>query len=354
MLRRPCDFDFVSSLPPSAFRLPTSRRPAFTLIELLIVVTIIAVLAAALMFALFQTQEKAKADKTKALIARLDTIVRAKWESYQTRRVPIRARPRNVTEAAQMKHKVLHELMRMELPDRWYDVTDEPTSAIDYMSNPDNKLKRPAISQKYLRRYNAVYSQQTPEQRKKVGLYQGAECLFLICTTGLTDEVGGRELFSEGDIADVDGDGFHEFIDGWGNPIRFLRWAPGFPSELQPLTTERDMGNGRKVVWGDPKKNHDPFDPRRINPWGFALYPLIYSAGPDQTFDILNGYNDSAGMDAFHYSQHNNDPYYVPPDNPPRTIGTPMDLPNDKFDETTGNGAENWQDNIHNHLMTAR
>ena len=26
-----------------------------------------------------------------------------------------------------------------------------------------------------------------------------------------------------------------EFIDGWGNPIRFLRWPAGFVSDLQPL-----------------------------------------------------------------------------------------------------------------------
>ena len=37
--------------------------------------------------------------------------------------------------------------------------------------------------------------------------------------------------FGENEIADLDGDGWPVFVDGWGNPIMFLRWAPGFSSE---------------------------------------------------------------------------------------------------------------------------
>ena len=36
-----------------------------------------------------------------------------------------------------------------------------------------------------------------------------------------------KTMFSGSEIADVDGDGWKMFIDGWGNPIGFLRWAPG-------------------------------------------------------------------------------------------------------------------------------
>ena len=37
--------------------------------------------------------------------------------------------------------------------------------------------------------------------------------------------------FGENEIKDLDGDHWPVFIDGWGNPIMFLRWAPGFARE---------------------------------------------------------------------------------------------------------------------------
>ena len=50
---------------------------------------IIAILASIILFALFRAQETAKEQKTRALIAKLDAIIKSKWESYKTRRVPI-------------------------------------------------------------------------------------------------------------------------------------------------------------------------------------------------------------------------------------------------------------------------
>ena len=36
------------------------------------------------------------------------------------------------------------------------------------------------------------------------------------------------EQFSQSEIGDTDHNGYPEFLDGWGKPIFFLRWAPGF------------------------------------------------------------------------------------------------------------------------------
>ena len=49
----------------------------------------------------------------------------------------------------------------------------------------------------------------------------------------VTSDPEAREQFNESEIGDVDEDGCPEFIDGWGRPIMFLRWAPGFRSDLQ-------------------------------------------------------------------------------------------------------------------------
>src|SRR5262245_384343 len=64
-------------------------RSAFTLVELLITVAIIAIMASTLLFALVRAGEAAKAQKTRSLIAKLNNIIMAKYESYKTRRVPL-------------------------------------------------------------------------------------------------------------------------------------------------------------------------------------------------------------------------------------------------------------------------
>ena len=72
----------------AARSLPALRR-AFTLVELLVTITIIAILAAMILFALAGALESAKRDKTLSTISKLNSLVMAKYESYRTRRVPV-------------------------------------------------------------------------------------------------------------------------------------------------------------------------------------------------------------------------------------------------------------------------
>ena len=57
--------------------------------------------------------------------------------------------------------------------------------------------------------------------------YQSAKCLYLLVTMGL-EESDVLENFSPSDIGDPTGSGCNCFLDAWGKPIEFLRWAPGF------------------------------------------------------------------------------------------------------------------------------
>ncbi len=177
------------------------------------------------------------------MIAKLNAIIMARYESYRTRRVPILLYPPNtsdanyavysktfVYEAARARLDVLRDIMRMELPDHWSDITDAPllntyNPAFSSGVTTIGSLARPAVNQAYLNAYNSAAA---PPSNG----FQGAECLYLIVTLGTTDNLGGRELFSQDNIGDVDNDGFKEFLDGWGRPISFLRWPAGFPSEL--------------------------------------------------------------------------------------------------------------------------
>jgi len=143
-----------------------------------------------------------------------------------------------------------------------------------------------------------------------------AEILYMIVSMGSASDM---ELFNQSEIGDVDINGYPEFLDGWGNKIMFLRWAPGFSSESDIQT-------------GDPVNDHDPFDPLKLELAAFNLIPLIYSAGPDKEYGIRV---ENPSGSTF---QYNGNPYQN------TTAGDPIGMPM---------GTSHY-DNIHNHRIEAR
>ena len=79
---------------PAPARARAARR-GFTLVELLITISIIGIMASMILFAMFQAQETAKAQKTRALIAEAEHHRHA-----ALRRVPHAARAVSVSIAA--------------------------------------------------------------------------------------------------------------------------------------------------------------------------------------------------------------------------------------------------------------
>ena len=151
----------------------------------------------------------------------------------------------------------------------------------------------------------------------------------------------GTDFFNESEIGDTDGDGMKEILDAWGNPIEFLRWAPG----LRSLIQDGDTALG------------DPFNPQRAHniyhPNTFPLHPYVYSAGPDGAYDTVPDWvkkeeeeeeDDSLRL---HYSTTTpkNNPYYVP-EGEASQLGTERD--------TNGDGVNNFIDNISNHKTVTR
>ena len=417
-----------SSLRPPASRLP--RRSGFTLVELLITVSVIAIMATMVLFALFAAQETAKVQKTKSLIAKLDSIIKSKYETYKTRRVNITLPPppppsdpnypTYVATAARARLDCLHDLMRMEMPDRWSDIEDMPRT-FSYPGIPNVGVSRPSLHRSYRRKYDAIVLGPTPPPPPVVGTHAGAECLYMIIMQAQGEEGDDRSAIKEDQTGDVDGDGFREIIDAWGRPIKFLRWAPGFVSELQTTVTlptqnsnpsnvtsqsrllssvqgsyvggtviNEDPANpGRYLAssmakitgynftpgppnvpgtgsfevtgttWSPPAPGAssffvtapDPFDPRGIQPISFAIYPLIYSGGPDKCYGILTEFN-AALLIHWGQSPFNDNPFYVgldAADTQQRMIGAQRDEPGEENFVTRA-----WVDNIHNHQITAR
>ncbi len=337
----------------NGYELRSRAHRGLTMVELLVTIVIIGLLASTVLFAMTSATEAARAARTRSTIAKLHALLMERWESYRTRRVSLPPHVQSLSsqQKAAWRLKLIREVMMLELPDRWREVVlDKNDPWQPQKNNPDypvqSKLykggERPALSRAYLNRYLAI-SQGSSDMPTIA--FENAECLYLIITIG-TGDGDALAQFSESDIGDVDEDGALEFLDGWGNPIRFLRWPAGFPSELHDVNTQTNQ------------RDHDPFDPFHVDPDGYLTVPLIYSAGADEGYDVAVEWisNNSEG---FAYATRINpnipgiqfiDPYAIinpgDPSDDQFKRGRPMDVDKD--------GESEWVDNIHNHLMGLR
>ena len=344
----------------SALRTPRSAlwpRSAFTLMELLIVMMIMTLLAGLALSALAGATEAAREQRTRAIIAKIDSLIMERYESYRTRAVPVRVQAGSTPRvAAQLRLNALRELMRLEMPDRisdlcvqqeyTNDLSDDSLDAIPAQFTVEtNFLKAPpSLALSYKRRVRkAMYADGLNNPPKPwTRNNQGSECLYLILSSMHDGDKNALDYFDESEIGDTDGDYQKEILDAWGQPIHFFRWAPGFIIENGAITAQ--TSNTTDVT---KPMAPDSFDPGKadtrwqdantlINP--FELKPLIVSTGRDRELDLNPAF-------ALVYQIQNasgirNDPY--------SEFGS--SLPGQPFD-LNGDSEDNSGDNISNHFL---
>lgn len=233
------------------------RAAGFTLVELMVVATVMAVLMALSLAGMAVTRQRVRAEKTRNTIRKLHDIVVGHHESYLRRRVPFTASATDQRANALARLEAIRRLIACEMPDCWADVAVSPAAVMAAL--PSHLQTGPVLG--YASSRPATVSPGT----------ESAECLYLIVSRGGI-EPDLMEQFRSDEIGDTDGNGAPEFLDAWGNPIGFVRWAPGF---LGSVLQKPDAVNV-----------HDPFDPQRVDPAGYALVPLIVSAGPDGQYGL--------------------------------------------------------------------
>ncbi len=288
----------------------------FTLVELMVTIAIIAIVSSLGLAGLGVARQRAKADRTEITIRKIHEAVMPHYEQFANRSLPFPSfsLPGQPTLQA-ITNKGLgmiakRRMMALELPDGWRDLRQFNGSANLVQVTGTSGLTLPPpwsptdVYQSGISR--RFYSAFTDAQAIAFGqTYGDSECLWLSVMQGGYADPGIIGHFREDEFGDKDGDGQREFIDGWGRPIRFLRWAPAFVSRYQPDPTA-----------GVPA--HDAFDLAGVDPFAqTTLFPLIYSMGPDGLPDIAG--RDQSPLSMFSYPEVGYDPYFAMP------VATPKD-----------------------------
>jgi prepilin-type N-terminal cleavage/methylation domain-containing protein len=243
-----------------------TARAAFTLVELLVVVAIILVLMGLMGSAVSAARTSHKKQATQMLIAKIDAIIQQQYSTYASRNVPNAA-----TSAA--RGVDLRRMATGDLPDSWADVA--------YMaSNPSAFTSAPQ------RAYVAMYNSGTATGITPTPAYGDAECLFMIVMQGgIANCIDCGELKTT-DKGDTDGDGFFEFLDAWGQPIRYVLWPAGlelpagsgtkfFSTNLPFSSTGSGRTMGPLIFSGGPDGPNNPYDPQALPLASFVLTEAV-------------------------------------------------------------------------------
>ena len=112
---------------------------------------------------------------------------------------------------------------------------------------------------------------------------ESSEFLHFIIFHGSAFGIPGASAdeFRESEIADTDGDGLPEFVDGWGNPLRFYRWPtrlidPTAPSPFDPVF---ETQNDPTEVDLTPSDDSDG-NLRRVTLWERELAEVVMKGLP--------------------------------------------------------------------------
>lgn len=276
------------------------HRPSFTLVELLVSIAIIGIMAGMVLYTLAGAQQDALRNKTKVTLDKINAVILERWESYRYRSVKLPVPPEALQkkwitprQVATLRSLFLKDMMRMEMPDCYWDLVYTPTEQSLQLTNGVTMPFKSSPGREYnvLRNYfgmgqileSQVAATRIPPVKPSShwsDRYASAECLYAIVAHSTTGGGSALESFLPSEIGDVDGDGYPEFIDAWGEPISWIRWPAGYASELN-LSYRASSPDAFDPLRTAPQWNDASLSQK---PW--TVVPLIVSAGPDRQFGI--------------------------------------------------------------------
>ena len=220
------------------------KRNAFTLIELLVVVATILLLMSLTAVAVSSARSSQRRNQTRVTISKINEVLTSQWRTYPSQSV------RAPSGWTNNQYK------------RWSRITgDMPPNWLDVAEIAGNATAFKTKSQKTYRQFWNQKTQTPTDQ------YADGECLFLtVMYGGFAGCLDCAGLRSGKDFKDVDGDGFQEFVDAWGNPLGFVLWPAGLTTPKGDLFFSNGDNSSDKLT--------------------YELRPLVFSAGPNGAYGI--------------------------------------------------------------------
>ena len=307
----------------------STARTGFTLVELLVVITIIGLMSGMFLVAFQGAAMESRVVKTRSTIQKISDVLTARMEEYVAYpialRTPVGSLVPSAVDSGSLDETVmtlrerarlllLRDIIRMEMPDHPDDLkyttfwqTQIGSNLATYLSsNLPRTIATGLISktngaQFYAKnalpgRARSLMSALTVNGAPRPNWDEtnaNAELLYLIVADSELEGSSAIELFGAAEIADKDGDGLNEFIDAFGQPIRWIRWPAWYsnatryyPDMLDPALI--DQASGRLLI------NMETIDRLGSDPgWtksgaepGNGMAPLVVSSGRDRGFGI--------------------------------------------------------------------
>ena len=211
---------------PNLMRLTNAtRRIGFTVVELLIVISIMTLLAAMALTVIYGAHQKAKVSRTKSQIARINEYLQYRWDEYDVRILPYRVTTTDRETLRGVRADAILELIRAEMPHdfdyvgttggqfpstefiSYYNSLGAPWDTID----DQLAMRRPSVYRRYTATAPASWTD-TNEQ---------AECLYMILRSIMILDQSGVEHLHNDEVGDTDNDGMLEVLDAFGEPMEF-------------------------------------------------------------------------------------------------------------------------------------
>lgn len=322
-------------------------RSAFTLVELLMVLVLLSMMGGMIVAAIQGVTHTARESRTKSIISAIDSVLLEQYETYKYRPFPVEIpdtfNPANFTttgpgptasveigfevlssEAARVRLMMVRDMQRMEMPDRLSDIAAAPqpllAAANPVLQDSNDQILNTRSNRAQRRMFNvtwydpnATYASGRDNIPSKLAAYrdripsgfnfndpkslenQGAECLYLIMATSFVGGSPAIDAIPATNIADTDEDGLPEILDGWGQPLGFIRWPVGyFDLELSINTSVPDdfdlfrsdyaflFDEDTAIAALPTDVNANVYSPPgKTRPYTWSMRPLVFSYGPD-------------------------------------------------------------------------
>lgn len=260
-------------------------RAGFTLTELLVVISLIALLSALGAAAYFNTIGSQSRKNSEATMNKFASILRQQYTRVidnAKQETPSSALVAFAGDTDRARVILIKMRLKQQFPMTFAEAIQ--TQQLGSYTMPPEPAYVRALQ-------NCNTSKTRPET-------QAAACLLMALTATDKRSAGNKaDELGNLDTKDTDGDGMKELVDGYGNPLAFYRWPYGAVVVAQPPAA------GGKYV--DPE---DPFGKLLVPAWmsnpnyttfcnvvlnGHAVenkpvYPALVSWGPDQRLGITD------------------------------------------------------------------